>query len=326
MLTVIDLFCGAGGFARGFEIAGFEVVLGLDNLEPVARTFKRNFPKASVIVEDIKTVRSEDLLKELGEVPDVIIGGPPCEPFTRTNPRREPEPLDRLYKDPIGRLVLHFIRIVGDLRPRAFVMENVPGILEGELKEALKREFMRVGYGKIHFNVLRAERYGTPSQRTRVFVSNFKLRLKPLSKVITVIEAIGDLPDPRSIHDIPNHEYVPLSRSKLRKVSKLRWGDALVRYRGSGDRIYGNFIRLHPFKPAPTVMGSSRFIHPFDDRLLTVREHARLMGFPDYHVFLGGRDLQYNQVGEAVPVPLAYHIAKYLAKRLQRDKHKVNIN
>ncbi|RLE74638.1 MAG: DNA (cytosine-5-)-methyltransferase [Thermoprotei archaeon] len=319
VLTVVDLFCGAGGLSRGFQMAGFEVALGLDNFEPAAETFQRNFPKASVIVEDVKEVRSEDILRELGGRPDVVIGGPPCEPFTRTNPRREAEPLDRLYKDPIGRLVLHFIRIVGDLQPRVFVMENVPGIMEGGLKDAIRAEFARVGYPNVRFNVLRAELYGTPSVRTRVFVSNLRLRPKPLGRLVRVIDAIGDLPDPRGVHDIPNHEYVPLPRRKLRRIAKLRWGEALVRYRGSGGRIYGNLIRLHPFKPAPTVMGSSRFIHPFDDRLLTVREHARLMGFPDDHVFLGGRDVQYNQVGEAVPVPLAYHIAKYIASRLGQE-------
>lgn len=314
--TVIDLFCGAGGFSRGFEEAGFKILLGLDNFEPVARTYQENFPNAVIIVDDIKNIRSEDILKEIGTTPDVVIGGPPCEPFTKANPRREPDPIDRLYKDPIGRLVLHFIRIVGDLRPKVFVMENVPGIMEGELKKCIREEFARVGYKKIYFNVLRAEHYETPSYRTRVFISNIRIKPKPSNRIVRVIDAIGDLPDPRDIHDIPNHEYVPLSPKKQRRISKLKWGEALIRYRGAG-KIYENLIRLHPFKPAPTVMGSSRFVHPFEDRLLTVREHARLMGFPDYHIFLGGRDVQYNQVGEAVPVPLAKAIANYIRNWLE---------
>ena len=82
----------------------------------------------------------------------------------------------------------------------------------------------------------------------------------------------------------------------------------MIYYRGAKRRL-PNLIRLHPYRIAPTVLGSSRFIHPFEDRFLTVREQARLMGFPDYHVFLGGRDEQYNQVGEAVPVPLSRAIA-----------------
>ncbi len=76
-------------------------------------------------------------------------------------------------------------------------------------------------------------------------------------------------------------------------------------------------IRLNPREPAPTVLGSPQFIHPYEDRLLTVREQARLMGFPDYHVFLGSRDIQYNQVGEAVPPPLSYRIALKAIKALE---------
>lgn len=90
----------------------------------------------------------------------------------------------------------------------------------------------------------------------------------------------------------------------------------MVRFEGA-DRICTNVTRLHPYKLAPTVMGKSRFIHPFQDRFLTVREHARLMGFPDDHVFLGGKNVQYDMVGEAVPVPLARAIAKEVKKILR---------
>jgi len=315
MYRVVDLFCGAGGFSRGFELEGFEIVCGLDNFTPAARTFRENFPGAIVIEEDIKLVHSLEILKCIGEDIDVIIGSPPCEPFTPTNPRRMKTPLDRLYKDPLGILTLHFIRFVGDLKPRIFIMENVPGIVE--LREALKREFKRVGYERIFFNILKAEDYGNPSERTRVFVSNIKLSPRKLKKRCTVIDAIGDLPEPDSIHDIPNHEPVPLSPRRRRKIATLKWGEALIYFRGARNKVYTNYIRLHPFKLAPTVMGSSRFVHPFRNRLLTVREQARLMGFPDNHIFLGGRDVQFNQVGEAVPVPLARVIAKEVKKVLR---------
>ncbi len=78
-------------------------------------------------------------------------------------------------------------------------------------------------------------------------------------------------------------------------------------------------MRLNPWKPAPTVMGSVRFVHPFEDRVLTVREQARLMGFPDNHVFFGPKDSQFNQIGEAVPPPLARAIAKVVLKHLGTD-------
>ncbi|RLE67732.1 MAG: DNA (cytosine-5-)-methyltransferase [Thermoprotei archaeon] len=315
MYTVADLFCGAGGFSRGFKDEGFKIVLGIDNFDVVADTFKRNFPEAKVIVDDIKNVHSKDVIELIEEV-DVIIGGPPCEAFTKANPRRKERPIDRLYTDPTGSLVLHFIRIVGDLKPKIFVMENVPAIAEGELRHSLVREFKRACYDRVYFNVLRAEKYGNPSHRTRVFMSNIKLSPEPAEKTVRVIDAIGDLPSPYSVHEIPNHEPIPLSRRKMRRISKLRWGEALIRYRGSGGKIYTNLVRLHPYKIAPTVMGSSRFVHPFENRLLTVREQARLMGFPDDHIFIGGRDVQFDEVGEAVPVPLARAIARVIKEEL----------
>ena len=236
-----------------------------------------------------------------------------CEPFTAANPMRYPDPLDRLYRDPIGRLTLEFIRLVGELKPKIFVMENVPAIMDNGLKQALTSEFRSVGYDKIHFNILRAEEYGVPSHRVRVFISNIKLELKKVKKRIKVIEALSNLPEPGS-DQVPNHDLLELSPRKLRKISRVRWGKSLYLYEGAEGKRYPNYIRLDPYDIAPTVLGSSRFIHPFETRLLTVREQARLMGFPDDHVFVGGRDQQYNQVGEAVPPPLAKAIAKYILR------------
>ena len=308
---LVDLFSGAGGFARGFEEAGFTTVLAIDNDRAASRSFMANFPTATVLVEDIRDVSCDDVKYILGGVSvDVIIGSPPCEPYTGANPRRKERPLDRLYSDPEGALVLEFIRIVSCLKPKVFVMENVPAIMEGELKSALVKEFKKCGYERIFFNVLRAHEHGTPSRRSRVFISNIPLRPKRLRKVITVWEAIGDLPEPSHDPIIPNHEPPPpFSGKKLKRVIRLRWGSSLIKYEGAEGRMLPNLIKLHPKKLAPTVLGSSRFIHPYEFRLLTVREQARLMGFPDYHVFLGGRDEQYNQVGEAVPPPLARAIA-----------------
>ena len=104
---------------------------------------------------------------------------------------------------------------------------------------------------------------------------------------------------------------MPLTDRKLKRISRLGHGRALFFYQGA-VKILPNYIRLNPEDIAPTVLGSSRFVHPHENRLLTVREQARLIGFPDYHVFFGDRDQQYNQVGEAVPPPLAYAIALYL--------------
>ncbi len=310
--VLVDLFSGAGGFARGFSNAGFTPIAAVDNYPPAARSYKANFPEAVFIADDIKEVSSR-LLQELagvgpGEV-DVVIASPPCEPFTGANPHRKRDPLDRLYTDPAGQLFLHAIRVIGELKPRVFVIENVPGILERPIQHAIRRELARAGYRSIYFNVLHAEEHGTPSTRTRVFVSNLRIS-PPKRRGPTVEEALRDLPPPGSSYP-PNHEEPPeVPRRHRRRIHRLRWGDSLITFTGAGGRRIPNYIRLHPRRHAPTVMGTSRFIHPFHDRLLTVREQARLMGFPDYHVFLGGRDAQYNMVGEAVPPPLAEAIAE----------------
>ncbi len=311
---IIDLFCGAGGFSLGFKLSGrYKHLLAIDNLPAAAKTYKTNFPETLVLVEDIKDISGKLIQELVGEDIDVVIGSPPCEPFTGSNPRREKNPLDRLYKDPVGQLTLHFIRIVSDIKPRVFVMENVPAIMDDGLEKALRREFRQAGYSRIYFNVLKAEDYGTPSHRLRVFISNIKISPPRLGRYITVKEALKGLP-PEGGH-LPNHEIPPLSNKKLKRISRLRWGQALIYYEGAKRRL-PNLIRLDPNKIAPTVLGSSRFIHPFYDRFLTVREQARLMGFPDSFVFLGGRDEQYNQVGEAVPVPLAKAVALEVARKL----------
>ncbi len=315
---VADLFSGAGGFSRGFELAGFRVAVAVENDPPVAKTYKANFPHAHLIADDVKDV-SERVIREVSGLGrgdfDVVIASPPCEPFTPTNRNRMPNPVDRILTDPIGQLYLHAIRLISELKPRYFLIENVSGVAEGPIRRVIEEELSKAGYEEVYFNVLRSERYGVASERVRVFVSNLPLR-PPESGPVPVMEALKGLPQPGSPWP-PNHDApASLSRRLARKVPRLRWGRALVRFEGAGSRVFRNYIRLAPDRPAPTVMGSSRFIHPFEDRLLTVREQARLMGFPDYHVFLGGKDSQYNMVGEAVPVPLARALAELVMKAL----------
>jgi len=312
----IDLFSGAGGFSLGFHLSGrFKSLLAIDSFKPAAQTYKANFPHTVVLNEDIKDADSELItgIVKPDEV-DVLIGSPPCEPFTGANPRRERNPLDRLYSDPMGQLTLHFIRVLGHYRPRVFVMENVPAIMDDGLRDALISEFKRVGYSEVYFNTLLAEEHGTPSHRKRVFISNIRITPVKTGRRITVEEALRGLPPPG--RGVPNHEPSPaLPWKKLKRVHRLKWGEAMIYYQGAVKTL-PNMIRLNPGTVAPTVLGSSRFIHPFEDRLLTVREQARLMGFTDTFIFIGGRDEQYNMVGEAVPVPLARTIAEYIALKL----------
>jgi DNA (cytosine-5)-methyltransferase 1 len=312
VFRVVDLFAGAGGFALGFRLAGFKIAVAVDADRNAARTYSANHGNTVVLQEDARGVDYRDLLKYAGDI-DVVIGSPPCEPFTAANPNRAEDPADRLYADPAGQLTLEFVRLVGELGPRVFVMENVAAIAKEPLRSYITREFRLAGYDEIHFNVLSAEDYGVPSRRRRAFVSNVRIK-PPKTGRVTLREVLSGLPPPDS-GLVPNHETAALSRRKLARIARLRPGEALVKYRGAGG-LYRNYVRLSWDEIAPTVMGSRRFVHPEEHRLLTVREQARLMGYPDYYVFYGSKDSQYNQVGESVPPPLALAVALEVKKYL----------
>ncbi len=317
-LKVLDLFCGGGGFSRGFYEAGFEIVAGVEIDKEAALTYSYNFPKTKLYNEDIRKLPSNTFDKY--QV-DIIIGGPPCEGYTPINPKREKEPILRLYKDERGRLTLEYIRFLAHIKPKYFVMENVLQITEGHLKQALINEFKWAGYENIYFNVIRCEKYGLPSRRTRMFISNFPIQEyfeKYERDKKTVWDAIKDLPIPYFPHEIENHFYVEVSKKLQKRIAKTPIGKSALGFK-VGNKTYWTYERLDPYKISPTVRGTAKFIHPFENRILTVREHARLMSYPDYHVFLGGTNAQYNQVGESVPPLIAYKIARLLKKIINKE-------
>lgn len=308
MYSLIDLFAGSGGFSRGFGAEGIQPKLAVESFPPHAVAYATNFPHARTEARRVE---------EVSDWPhaDVVIGGPPCEPFTGANPKRGEDAAKRLTDDAVGRLVLEFARIVGVVRPRVFVMENVTGVAAGGAENVLREAFATAGYSRLWLNRLLAEEHGTPSRRTRLFVSNIPLEPRKVVGEVTVAEALEGLPPPDT--GFPNHGSTPLAKEKLGRVSRLRPGASLVKYEGYGGRRHANWLRLYADQLAPPVMGKSRFIHPTEDRVLTVREHARLMGFPDEHLFSGGRETQYEQAGEAVPPPLARAVASEVLSYLQ---------
>ncbi len=307
----IDLFCGAGGFSRGFFEAGLEPLLGIDIDEACTYSYKENFKGAIVLNEDIRNIHAMDIIYLAGR-PRIVIASPPCEAYTGISQRLMEDPIDRLYTDPIGRLTLEAIRLIGDLHPEIFIIENVPGIKNPVIVDNIRREFKRYGYEKVYFNILDAEKFGVPSIRRRIFISNVPIAPKKVKGRMSVWEAIKDLPDPRYPSKIPNHDYVPIPPRFERRAPRIKWDEGLEFFMGGDRKIYKQYVRLNPNKPAPTIMGRSRFLHPFENRLISVREQARLMSYPDNHLFHGGREQQYNQVGESVPPKLAYAIAKYI--------------
>lgn len=315
MVRVLDLFCGAGGFALGFQKAGFEIIGGIDNDYLALMTYEKNIECNKTMNADISALHSIDIRNEfnISESIDIIIASPPCEPFTIANVNRKKNSLSRLYDDEDGRLFLDAIRIIGDLQPKIFVIENVKHLLDKKIKEAIIYELNRVGYDDIFFNLLYAKSHECPSERKRVFISNYKLNLER-TPVTSNQFVINNLPEDSLYSDLPNQIHASVPENYIKKLYKLRWNQALVYFPSAVSRriSFKNWEKLYPYDIAPPVMGNSRFIHPLEHRPLTIREHARLMAFPDDFEFLGGIKSQYNQVGEAVPPLLAFRIAKVL--------------
>ena len=162
----IDLFCGCGGFSYGFRSAGFTSLMGIDAWEDALVTYKHNMPEAVAMHGDLKTIRSKEILDKLNvakEEIDVIIGGPPCQGFSLSGKRMIDDPRNSLYKS--------FVAIVDEIKPKMFVMENVPGLIKlfkGKVKEQVIEDFKNIGYN-VSVQVLAADDYGVPQHRQRVF-------------------------------------------------------------------------------------------------------------------------------------------------------------
>lgn len=192
----LDLFCGAGGMSLGFEEAGFDIVAGVE-LDPVhSNVHLYNFPKCKVYRSDISDLTGKQIISDCGNI-DVIIGGPPCQGFSLIGKRDE--------KDSRNQLVMQFMRIVAEIQPKYFVMENVSGLTVGYGKVYLDEAISYIeknGYSVVKpYKVLNASDYGVPQNRKRLFLLGYKADQKmpfyPIKneRKTTVQEAIGDLPD-----------------------------------------------------------------------------------------------------------------------------------
>lgn len=311
-MKILDLFCGAGGFFQGFSSLSDDNHLAIDIDEDALETYRINYSNAKILQTDINNLHSQQIVEELGGAPDIIIASPPCEEFSKANPDSRKSAAERIYGEGTAKLLLDAIRIIGDLAPKVFVIENVAALLLDGGKEIIKHEFERVDTDNVEFNLIRAHQHGNPSKRLRVFISNIPLKL-PRKYPPTVMETIGDLPslDINEIFnpgdEIPNHEIYPLADDKMKSVRRTRWGQGAKHFRVSKKRSLPNWVRLFPDRLATSINGLSRYIHPYEHRLLSVREHARLMSYPDSFIFTGSPDSQYNQVGESVP-PLVSHL------------------
>ena len=344
-LKAIDLFCGAGGLSFGFENAGYDILLGIDNDAKALETFELNHKEAKSICGDITQITYKENIKPIiGDVDiDVIIGGPPCQGMSLSGPRK--------FDDSRNKLYLSYIRLVDEIRPKAFVIENVPGLVGlfgGQIKDSIINKFSDMGY-KIEYKILCAADYGVPQMRKRVvFVGYKKGKFEfPLEnkEYVTCEMALSDLPplidsigsEKMKYEKSAHNDYQRMMRKHSQEVynhiaakhsEKVKYIISLVpaggNYKSLPEELKNtrNFhvawTRFPDSKPAPTIdTGHRHHFHYKYNRVPTVRECARIQSFPDDFIFLGNKTQQFRQVGNAVPPLMAEAIAKQINKLLE---------
>lgn len=334
--TAIESFCGAGGLSLGLQQAGFDVALAFDSDETSIKTYNANHAPVGVVA-NAKELSSFELLERakisVGEL-DLFSGGPPCQGFSKQK-RGAHKGDDR------NDLVLRFSKYVSEIKPKAFMFENVAtfGQKRGkaylsEMKEAL------AGYSLNH-QIYNAADYGLAQTRERFIMVGIRNDIgfftppPPTTSVWkTVQDSIGDLPSPPddySVHtQYANHQAAKVSALNIERFAHVPqgggWKDIPFELRlpchqkadvtkGGWPDVYG---RLEARGQSPTITGGfdsftrGRYGHPHQNRPLTPREAARLQGFPDDFVFKGNRGDWRQQIGNAVPPPLAKAIAEQI--------------
>ena len=360
---IVDLFCGAGGFSLGAHRAGFHTTLAVDIDKKLTSSFEENFPTATLLHADISEIGAAEIkqkanLKE-GELAGVI-GGPPCQGFSLIG-RRD-------LSDPRNRLIWHFSRVVKELQPRFFIMENVPGLLLGDVRESLDAALSHLSEFEIVGPVvIDAHDFGAATNRERVVIVGYKkdyvskissddlLNAKKRKKY-SVRDAITDLPEPRNSEWVPykkrEDEELSSYAKRARSVPATDLGSTESRLRLQRNEVSGvqrtahtpevveRFREIEPGRTdavsrcprlqwneaAPTLRAgtgpdkgsyqSIRPIHPTADRVITVREAARLQGFPDWFQFDATKWHSFRMIGNSVSPMMAAAILTMARSRL----------
>ena len=333
-MKLLSLFSGAGGLDLGFERAGFEIIAANEYDKTIWETYEKNH-KAKLIKKDIREILSDELPKS-----DGIIGGPPCQSWSEAGSLRG-------INDPRGKLFYEYIRILKNIQPKFFLAENVKGMLSKRNTDAVRdiiKEFEEAGYN-VFIKLLNAFDYGVAQDRERVFyvgfrkdlnISHFEFPYPVKEKERKFLkDTIWDLKDnalpgkeknKTNADDciVDNHEYLTggystifMSRNRVRQ-----WEQPAFTVQASGRQC-----QLHP--QAPTMIKVDKNIYKFVIgkeelyRRLSIRECARIQGFPDtFKFYYTSLEDGYKMVGNAVPVDLAYIIAKRIKETLI-DKVKI---
>lgn len=358
---IIDLFCGAGGFSLGAHLAGFEIGLAVDIDKTLTSQYVRNFPGTKLLLTDLAKADPISLLEEAGICQGEltgIVGGPPCQGFSLMGKRSRADPRNRLIK--------HFFRLVSAMRPKFFLMENVPGLILGDARLTLAEGMTLVtDYHILGPVLVNAADYGAATNRDRVLVlglrsdQHFDPELISKAKIgtrATVRDAIFDVPSPKktgvgkysSVHVRTLSTYARAARALHPKLGDAETIDLLKNGRVTGllptrhaTAVMERFSRVPPGRTdsvsrcprlkwddlAPTLRAgtgpdrgsfqSIRPLHPTQDRVITVREAARLQGFPDWFAFHETKWHSFRMIGNSVSPKLSQAVLSQIRQLLQ---------
>lgn len=336
--VVVELFCGCGGTSVGFEMAGFQIALGIDILKPAIETFRINHNSVSTILGDIHKISPQQILDLLNHVQvDVLIGGVPCQGFSLNNRKRHED-------DKRNKLYTEFIRFVKALHPRAVVLENVSGMKStGNIVETIERDLSEASGMNVKSKFLYAPDYGVPQSRLRLLfvgVEGQDFDFDRIKKThgpetehpyVTVGDALSDLPhlesngkatkytlEPQNDYQkfmrkgvennqLTNHQAPNHPAEVIKMIAGTPQGGAL--YERYHQRIRLALDELSPTQVSGGIRPSFQFGHPTDARGLTIRERCRLQSFPDWFKVAGGIVQGRVQTGNAVPPLLAKAVA-----------------
>lgn len=342
-LKAISLFSGMGGLDLGLKAAGFKICVQIDNNPYCVETLKSNWPMVPVIYDDISTISGKYVLQKAGlkknEV-DLIAGGPSCQPFSRSNEGKR-----KGTKDARGLMVFAFERLVKELRPKAFIMENVAGLVSsngGKDMEKILQNYNRLDYHVFH-RVLNAAEYGVPQKRKRLFFVGFREKVDfvfpekthgkdgKLKPVVTSGEVLSDLDDGivydakteiggkygHLINDIPpGMNYIYYTREFNPKNAFFK----------DRSKFWTFLLKLDPEQLSTTIQAQPwSSVGPFHwrNRRLTLNEIKRLQGAPDNYIVSGARgngneygSPAWMQIGNAVPPKLGEVVSRQVAKYL----------
>lgn len=347
--TCIDSFCGAGGLGLGLQRAGFDIRLSFDIDDLCIKTIRENdkyfdHPAVTADISDMLNGKALEICgMERGEL-FLLAGGPPCQGFSVQ--RRGSD------IDPRNQLVFKYAKLVDELYPKYFVMENVTGIAGKRGKTILEQlidELGDIGY-EVHINLLDAQDYGAPQRRKRYIIVGERLDMgvhyvypKTVGVHRTVRDTIGSLPEPpidgSDYPGMPLHRRDKLSDVNLKRIQALKPGQgreflpdelladchkidsSVIGYRN----VYG---RMSWDEVAPTITARfdsftrGKFGHPDQDRSISLREGALLQTFPEDFNFCGNKVDVARQIGNAVPPVLAEQIGRSIIECYKRSEEK----